>query len=163
MLTPDLAKSAGRRRLSDHLWLLKQSLPALPLEREAGHLYLPRAGRRLDTERFAALAAGNSLAGWQEALALYRGSLLADLYADWLLVEREAFYLQYLQLLQACNALCGQQNFDSALPYAERLVQAEPYDERALRTLMRIYQAVGRRGAALETYERFVSLSLPRN
>jgi tetratricopeptide (TPR) repeat protein len=38
-------------------------------------------------------------------------------------------------------------------------VQAEMYDEKALRVLMRVYQAIGRRGAALAAYERFVSLA----
>ncbi len=46
------------------------------------------------------------------------------------------------------------------LPIAERLVQREPLDERALRTLMRGYQTLGRRGAALAAYERCVALLL---
>jgi len=57
-----------------------------------------------------------------------------------------------------CNKLIGLQHFDQVLPIAERLVQAEPYDESALRNLMKVYRELGRRGAALEAYDRFLNL-----
>jgi two-component SAPR family response regulator len=71
------------------------------------------------------------------ALSLYQGDLLAGFCDDALLVEREHLYLQYVHLLhRACAQLCQERCFEDALPLAERLVQSEPYDEKALRTLM---------------------------
>ena len=123
-------------------------------------MYLPPAARWLDEEAFRQAAAQPDLDNWLAALALYRGELLAGVYDDWLLEEREALHLQYVRLLhRASEQLIRRQRFDEALPLLERLAQVEPYDEHAIRTLMRAYQALGRRGAALAAYERFVALA----
>jgi DNA-binding SARP family transcriptional activator len=159
-LYPDLPESAGRRRLSDLLWLLRGALPDLPLDASAQEICLPRERRWLDVEAFRRAAAGPSPADWQRALELYRGDLLANVYDDWLLEEREALYLQQVRLLhRTCEFWVGQGRFERALPLAERLIQLEPYDEGALRRLMTAYRQLGRRGAALAAYERFVALA----
>lgn len=158
LLSPDAPERKGRQQLSHLLWLLRQWLPALPLETNAQSVCLPPETRWLDVEAFREAAARDDLQGWLEAMALYRGDLLEGLYDDWLLEEREVLYLLYARLShRACDRLLHQGRFREALPLAERLVQREPYDERALRALMRSYQSVGRRGAALAAYERFVA------
>jgi DNA-binding SARP family transcriptional activator len=160
LLFPDLPERTGRRRLSDLLWLLRRSLPDLPLEAGTRAVHLPASARWLDVEAFRAAAAGPVLHDWLAALALYRGDLLEGLYDDWLLPERERLYLQYVRLAhRAADQLLRRGQFDRLLPLAERLVQAEPYDEKALRTLMRAYRAVGRRGAALAACDRFLALA----
>jgi DNA-binding SARP family transcriptional activator len=160
LLFPDMPERAGRRRLSDLLWLLRRSLPELPLETSIQEVYLSPEIRWLDVEAFRQAAAQPNLCDWLEALSLYRGDLLESVYDDWLLEERETLYLQHIQLLhRASDLLLQRQQCDEALPLAERLVQVEPYDEKALRTLMQVYRALGRRGAALAAYERFVSLA----
>ena len=160
LLFPDMPEYTGRRRLSDLLWLLRRSLPALPLETNAQEVYLPPETRWLDTEAFRKAVASVDLRDWLEALTLYQGDLLESVYDDWLLEEREALYLQHIRLLHhTCDQLLQRRQFDEVLPLAERLAQAEPYDEKALCTLMQTYRAVGRRGAALAAYESFVSLA----
>lgn len=159
-LFPDVPERAGRRRLSDLLWLLRRSLPQLSLETNAQEVYLPPETRWLDVEAFQKALARDGLGAWLEALALYRGDLVAGVYDEWLLADREALYLQYVRLShRACDELLWRRRFDEMLPLAERLVQDEPYDEKALRTLMRAYRAVGRRGAALAAYEQFFALA----
>jgi DNA-binding SARP family transcriptional activator len=157
---PDVPERAGRRQLSDHLWLLRRALPELPLEVSAQAVYLPPKARWLDVESFRQATAQPDLPDWLEALALYQGILLEGVHDDWLLAEREALYLQYVRLShRTCDELLRRGRFEETLPLVERLVQAEPYDEKALRTLMRAYRALGRRGAALAAYERFLALA----
>jgi len=158
LLFPDVLERKGRQRLSHLLWLLRQWLPELTLETSSQEICLPPETRWLDVEAFWQVALEDNLDQWREALALYRGDLLEGVYDDWLLEERETLYLQYIRLShRACDELLRRGHFKEALPLAERLVQREPYDEQALRTLMQAYRAVGRRGAALAAYERFVS------
>lgn len=160
LLFPDSPERAGRRRMSDLLWLLRQSLPELHLDTNAQAMYLPPESRWLDVEAFRQTAAQPDLQDWQRALSLYRGDLLEGIYDDWLLIERETLYLHYLRLShRACDELLQRQRIDELLPLAERLVRAEPYDEKALRTLMVAYRIAGRRGASLALYDRFLALA----
>jgi DNA-binding SARP family transcriptional activator len=160
LLFPDIPERTGRRRLSDLLWLLRQTLPKLPLQTSSQTVCLDADSRWLDVEAFRQAASGPELDDRLRALALYRGDLLESAYDDWLLPERETLYLQYVRLAHQVSAeLLQRQRLDELLPLAERLVQTEPYDEQALRTLMQAYRAVGRRGAALAAYERFLGLA----
>jgi DNA-binding SARP family transcriptional activator len=160
LLSPDIPESAGRRRLSDLLWLLRQSMPALTLESDAQEVFLPTEVRWLDVEAFRLAAASDNLGGWLQALNLYHGDLLEGVYDDWLLEERESLRLLYARVShRAGDELLRQGRIDDLLPLAERLTQAEPYDEKALRTLLKAYQAAGRRGAALAAYDRFVAVA----
>ena len=159
-LFPDVAEQAARRRLSDLLWLLRRALPELPLDASAQRVCLPRKARWLDVESFRQAAGGEDVASWVEGLALYRGDLLEGLYDEALLEEREALRLQYIRLAhRACDELLLQRRFEQVQALAEALVLAEPYDEKALRTLMMAYRQVGRRGAALAAYEAFLALA----
>ena len=58
LLFPDMPERAGRRRLSDRLWLLRRSLPELPLETTVQEVYLPSKARWLDVEAFRQAARG---------------------------------------------------------------------------------------------------------
>ncbi len=164
LLYPETPERKGRQRLSHSLWLLRKSLPDLPLEASQSEVCLPAEVRWLDVEAFRRAAGQDAgrvpLELWEEALALYRGDLLEGVYDDWLLEEREALYLQYVRLAhRACDELLRQGRTQAVLAIAERLVQREPYDEWALRRLMQAYLDTGRRGAALAAYERFVALA----
>lgn len=160
LLFPEASHRDGRQRLSHHLWLLRRTLPNLPLQTSNQEVCLPPEVRWLDVDAFHQAARSDDLQSWQAALALYRGDLLESVYDDWLLQEREALYLHYIRLShRACTELLQRGRFQEGLPLAERLVQREPYDEQALRLLMRAYRASGRRGAALAAYERFVALA----
>jgi DNA-binding SARP family transcriptional activator len=158
LLLPDQPEEVGRRRLSDYLYLLRKTLPELPLEIGRDEVYLPAEARWLDVEAFRLAAQSQDLELWREAVSLYRGDLLPGYYEEWLLMERESLRLQYVQLAHRVGqALLGRQRFEEALPIIERLAQEEPYDESALRMRLQAYRALGRRGAAVAAYERFVS------
>ncbi|MEA3397588.1 MAG: BTAD domain-containing putative transcriptional regulator, partial [Chloroflexota bacterium] len=160
LLFPDMPECKGRQRLSDRLWLLRRSLPDLPLAAGAEWIEMPAQSRWLDVDAFKLEAAGTDLAGWQAALALYRGDLLPDCFDDWLLLEREALHLEYVRrLLRTGSRLLERRQFEAALPLTQLLVQEEPFDEGALRTMMRAHTALGQRGAALAAYECFVELA----
>lgn len=154
-LFPDTSERRARQRLSHTLWQARQWLPDLPLEASPETIALPEGTVWCDLHAFNAVATSDRLDDWLRALALYGGDLVDGVYDDWLLEEREALYLRAIDLShRACDRLWQAGRVETLLPIAERLVQREPLDERALRTLMRAYQALGRRGAALAAYER---------
>ena len=159
LLYPDVPEGVGRRRLSHQLWQLRCWLPELPVEPDAEAVRLVREGLWVDVEAFERAASGERLDEWLGALALYRGDLMEGCYDDWLLEEREALYLAYVRAAQrASEQLLRERRYGELLAVVERLVQREPYDEHALRQLMRAYRGVGRRGAALAAYDRYVAL-----
>ncbi len=159
-LFPDLPEKAGRRRLSDLLWIIRQAMPLLPLAINNKDILLPASGRWLDVEVFRQQANSDDLASWLAAIKLYQGPLVTVGLRGWLSEESDALHMQYIRLLhRAANHLAQNQQFEAALPLAQRLVQAEPYDEKALRLLMRAHYALGQRGAALAAYEQFVVLA----
>jgi DNA-binding SARP family transcriptional activator len=158
LLSPDLGERAARRRLSDRLWVLRDTLPRLPLEASSERLKIPVEQRWLDVEAFRQLAKSDDLADWRAALALYSGDLLPGCFDDWLLVDREGIHLNYVRLLhRSAEQLFRLQRVAEALPLARELMREESLDERALRLLMRCHEALGQRGAALAAYERFVA------
>jgi len=53
LLHPDRPESTGRRRLIDLLWLLRQSVPQIPLETSAREVYLPPETRWLNVVKLA--------------------------------------------------------------------------------------------------------------
>ncbi|MDQ7029938.1 MAG: BTAD domain-containing putative transcriptional regulator [Ardenticatenia bacterium] len=88
-----------------------------------------------------------------EAVTLYRGDFLEDIYDDWALLERERLRELYLRALERLITLHKQQgNYEGALTYAQRLATADPLRETAHRELMRLYHLLGRDHAALEQY-----------
>ena len=160
LLFPGVSERTGRRRLSDQIWVLREAFPGLPLAAARDWIEIPADARWLDVEAFKERAAGVDLADWQAALRLYGGDLLPGCYDDWLLVERESLHLTYLQLLfRTGDRLFQLGHYRKALSAAQRLVRAEPLDERAVRLVMRIHAELGERGAALAAYEHLVALA----
>ena len=158
LLFPDLDETLSRRRLSDQLYLLRQTYPSLGLEVTREAIWLPREARWLDVDAFHEAVSRTTLDGCLEALTLYRDDLLAGYCDDWLLEEREALRLRFLGVAhRACDRLLAQHRYGEALPIAERLLLAEPLDEQSVRYVMRAYSALGRRGAALAAFDRFVA------
>ena len=158
-LFPDLPEKTGRQRLSDLLWVVRKALPDLPLQTSNKDVLLPADARWLDVEAFQKYAAQDDPPNWLAAINLYKGPLLTNGLGGWLNEESESLYLQYIRLLHRCvSHLAQNQQFEAALHLAQRLIQEEPYDEKALRLLMRAHHALGQRGAALAAYEHFVVL-----
>jgi len=155
-LYPAISSAQARRYLSDALYLLRKTLPEGMISSDRACIRLPVAARWLDVDVFREALASHSPEAWEAGLRLYRGDLLPGNYEDWLLEEREALHLDFVALAHRFGAtMLRRRDYDRALPVTERLVREELYDEKALQRLMRIYQALGRRGDALHVYEQF--------
>src|SRR5262245_39269094 len=108
-------------------------------------------------ERFVAEGTPQALA---RAAELYRGALLEGLsfkeepWEEWLRVERERLQelaVGALKKLLAHHTETGAG--EAAIQIARRLLVLDPHDEAVHRSLMRLYLAQGRRGAALHQYQ----------
>jgi DNA-binding SARP family transcriptional activator len=129
----------------------------------------PLSSRRLDVARFRAIlqhidddVTDEHLPALREAVALYRGELLHNVYVrnaaafeEWLRMEREqlrqlavrAFYL-----IAMGHAQRGE--FAEGVRVATQLLEIEPWNEEAHRLLILLFVRSGRRSAALMQYER---------
>lgn len=96
----------------------------------------------------------------QQAIALYRGDLLAHFFLpdsqpfeEWLLLQREGLYHQVMPALEQLAAYFEEtEQFEQAQRYAARQLELEPWREEAHRQLMRTLAAAGQRSAALAQY-----------
>jgi DNA-binding SARP family transcriptional activator/tetratricopeptide (TPR) repeat protein/class 3 adenylate cyclase len=96
----------------------------------------------------------------QEAVALYRGDLLAGFsvrdspeFEEWVLLLREKLHWQALQALEALAAYHEERRaYGEAIASARRQVALEPWQESAHRQLMHCLALSGQRGAALAQY-----------
>jgi DNA-binding SARP family transcriptional activator len=157
ILFPNLPEIQARRRLSDHLWLLRREIPGLPLDVTGESIRLIPRSHWLDVEAFRSVESLDDSEAWEEALSLYVDELLPGQYAEWLMLERESLHLLWVRLThKLVAALIEKRDFQRALPHLEKLVQFEPLDEGALRGLMKVYAALSQRGAALAAYERYI-------
>lgn len=93
-------------------------------------------------------------AALEAALAAYGGDLLPGCYDEWILPERERLRQRFLASLERLVVLLeAQRAYAAAIPYARRLVQAEPLHEAGYLHLLRLYALTGDRAAALHTYQ----------
>ena len=84
---------------------------------------------------------------------LYRGDLLPSCYDDWILSERERLRQIFIgRLTQLVQLLERQHDYDSAVLYAQRLLQCDPMQEVTYRQIMRLYALNDNRAAALRIY-----------
>ena len=120
----------------------------------------PNGGLWVDAETFAsAVREATGASGLAEHLAareLYRGELLPDdRYADWAEAPREALAQDYLTLLtQLAQLQERERNPEAATETLRELLQHDPADESAHRSLMRLYAVGDHRRMALRQYER---------
>ena len=158
LLYPEYPEDYGRKRISDLLWLLRKALPDLPLDSADGCVHLPEEARWLDVEVFREACRSSDPDDWREAIELFRGDLLPDNYAEWLLVERENLLILYVNMSKRLiDWYFKRRRYQEAIPSLERLVQIEPLDEDAVYKLIRAHGGSGNRGAALAVYDRFLS------
>jgi DNA-binding SARP family transcriptional activator len=164
---PDKDPAAGRRNLQVVLSLLRAVLDPPGAERgvvevsERTYRLALRPGDTVDADAF--LAAADAAASAPEharAAALERAAELwggeplpEDRYAAWSTAWREELvgrYADVLAELAAAYRAAGER--PAAMHAARRLVELDPLNERAQRTLMRAYAAAGRRAHALRQY-----------
>ncbi len=163
---PNTTERAARRNLRQYLHHVRQVLTPLEIN---GELLLttgsslqinPQARIWLDVEAFQQKTTPQaSPAELQEAIALYTGDLLQDLYDEWPQSLRQQLSQTFLQSLARLTQFFLQTGrLDEALHYAQRWQQTDPLDENAIRHLMHILARQGNRPRALQTYQHFAEL-----
>ena len=159
-LFPDYDEEQALNELRRYLYLATKALPPTDL---AGPWLIIDAetvrwnecsGATVDVIEFERLARDEALQA--EAVALYAGDLLEDVYDDWVVVERERLRSTYLTTLGLLvERFRSARDYPQALGYANRLLAADPWREDVIRQIMGIRYASGDSPGALAIYDRF--------
>lgn len=165
---PDSNETQARTNLRQLLHHLRSAWPASEnyLEGAAQNLrWRSDAAFELDAAQFsgAVAAAGDAMArrdraaailGFERAIGLYHGELLAGLYDDWIEPERARFRQMYGGALESLAGLCEQaRDYAAAVRHAEALVAFDPLAEAAWQKLIRLHSLNGDRASAARAYE----------
>jgi len=90
----------------------------------------------------------------ESTLELYTGELLAGVYADWVLEERERLRGLYLDGL--AHLMCYYKEnraYEASLACGRRILQHDPLREDIHREMIRLYMEAGQRVSAVRQYE----------
>jgi Tol biopolymer transport system component/DNA-binding SARP family transcriptional activator len=165
MLWPRVEDDAARTSLRQLLaGLRKGSGTDAPLVNAQGDWLALAADVRVDAETFEAAAARGDAAGAAEAVALYRGALLADglnvdsaAFDEWLDLERARLCRLAVAAMEcvAAAGVAGEFDRREAQAAAERAVALDPYNEHAHRQLMELQALNGRPDLALLHFTAF--------
>jgi DNA-binding SARP family transcriptional activator len=147
---PDVLESSARTSLRGALAELRRCLgdEAGALVATRDRVGLARDGRVwIDAAAFDAYAAGDQL---DEALALLRGELLADLSDDWVHPLRDARRHDVMAVLErAAGEAEARGDFARAIALTRRATALDPLGEEVHRSLMRRLAGSGDRAAAI--------------
>lgn len=158
-LFPEADEATALAELRRYLYLANKALP-----KTSGETWLivdpesvrwnAAANASIDVISFERLAANAET--HSQAIELYSGDLLEDIYDDWIVAERERLRTSYLALLSESIARYrAERQFNAALACAARLLAADPWREDALRALVAARYESGDTAGALAEYERF--------
>nr|WP_290668040.1 tetratricopeptide repeat protein [Ardenticatena sp.] len=95
----------------------------------------------------------------QQAVQIYRGPLLANMDAEWCVAPRAFYHERYVLALEWL--ITGYEQIgqpETALVWAQRLVEAEPYQESGHRALVRLNLALNRPAKVQAAYQRYAHL-----
>ena len=159
LVWPDETEEAARAKLRANLYDLSRILPPAP----PGHWLIvdgnnlqwnPQASLWLDVDEFTAAASDPQRL--EEALELYNGELLAQLYDEWVFPVRERLRNLYLATLtQAISSARRKLDFPAAIAHAQELLAIEPFREDIVRRLVGLRNESGDRAGALNEFRRF--------
>ncbi len=162
VMWPDEEEESARSKLRMNLYELGRILPP-SLAGSALLVTTDSVGVRpdlrlwLDVEEFDRLVGDPQRI--EEAVALYRGDLLASLYDEWILPERERRRNLYLTALaRFVSEARRQRDFHAGLERAQRILSLDPWREDIVRQVMALRSESGDRAGALAEYERFAQL-----
>ncbi len=161
LLWPRGTEFAARRNLRQYIHRLRRILepvdPQGQLVETQGNLvrFCPPDPWFLDIDAFEVAAAHDE--SLEEAVALYRGELLSDIYEDWLEPERQRLARLFGQtLLRLIDRLESAGDVARAILYAEHYLAQEPLLESAYVRLMRLNYALGDRARIKDIYQKLV-------
>jgi len=148
----DLRKVIGDRTAKPPFLLISRE--AIQFNTESDHY--------LDIAEFTRLAGSQDVDDLEKAIYLYKGEFLEGLsvadaapFEDWVRLKVEQLHRACREMLHhLAGMLENRREYDRALTYARRQVESEAWDESAQRQLMRLLALSGRRGEALNQFER---------
>lgn len=157
LLWDDVPESEARANLRRHLHDLRR---ALPQETE----WLISDGKTIrwntdapiwfDVAAFETLCQDKSRLS--EAVVLYTGDLLTDLYDDWLIPHREQLQeLYFTTMTRLINRERERGDLTQAMMYARQLLSHDPLREDVVRHLILMRHESGDRSGALQLYQQF--------
>ncbi|MCP4428034.1 MAG: AAA family ATPase [Chloroflexi bacterium] len=161
---PRGSEQAARRNLRQYLHRLRRSLE--PVDPEGKLLFAegnqvgfhPPDDLYLDVAAFET-AVAPPRENLSEAINIYKGDLLEELYDDWVAPERERLARLYREaLLRLIDQKEATRQYADAVAYAERYQAAEPLLESAYVRLMRLHYAAGDRGRVQQKYEQLTAV-----
>lgn len=172
MLWPEASGTASRHSLRTTLYDLRRALepsgtpPGSVLATDRGSARLLPGAFTTDAAEFVRAAEEAAAAGehgrvdaLRRAVASYRGEFLAGLFDPWIFPERRRLAALHVDLLERLlDALRASGEAREAIDVAHRLVACDPLNEAAHVSLMRLYAAEGRAGAALDQYRAFAGV-----
>ncbi len=162
LLWPDATAAAGRERLSQALYWLRQRLEGdagrepgsvLRADRYTIRLLLPEAGGT-DVQEFEDAVAEER---WEAAAALYGGPFLAGYPEDeWVYLERQRFAETYRTVLREAARQAGAAGRASdAVGFIRRALREDPLDETVVAEVMTLLADQGDVAAALREFRNF--------
>jgi DNA-binding SARP family transcriptional activator len=172
VIWPDASPSSSRNRLNVALHSLRADLARIssrPVVVYADGTYSldPDIEVWLDTEAFMGASAAAELAETVEPLAvavacaeaaaaLYTGDFLEDTpYAEWAVVDRERFFVTYLDVLDRLSRVYFQAvRYTDCIDACQRLLARDRWYEPAYRLLMRCHSRQNRPHLAAQQYEQ---------
>ena len=167
-LWPDLELAAAARNLHQTLYVARRTLAGLGAASDGlltirdEQVVLDAAGPvPVDVLEFEQSVADalktRDEASLRAAANLYTGELLPDLPdADWLTARRDEVRENYREILVTLASSVRQRSPEEALVILTRALESDPLHEGAVRALMVVLAAMGRRSEALARYERLV-------
>ena len=159
---PDDSEAVAGGKMRRHLHDLQKALPEpvdgvewLIIDRDMVQ-WNTDASAWLDVEAFERLGASEETRA--EALALYSGDLLEQVYDDWIFPTRERLRSLHLRYLASMvRTLGARRDYGAAIDYGEKLLSHEPWREDILREVIALRYQSGDRAGALKAYATFVT------
>jgi DNA-binding SARP family transcriptional activator/energy-coupling factor transporter ATP-binding protein EcfA2 len=158
-LFPETDEGGALAELRRYLYLANRALPATGGEpwfvSDAETVrWNDAAGAFVDVFEFERLAAISETE--PQAVALYAGDLLENVYEDWVVAERERLRGIYLGALDdLIGRYRAERNYAEAIACAKRILTDDAWREDTLRVLMALRYEMGDTAGALAEYERF--------
>lgn len=168
---PEVTEEKARRTLNTHLWRLRRfaqgHLNGMVHSRRDAIMWQTRADCWLDLEEWDALTrrgteaidepfSDANLERLERQHALYRGPLLDGIDLSWCEEERYRYAAQNVAILRTmCKSYEARGELERALRWARRWVEAEPYEEEAHTTIIRLHQRNGQPVLAHHAYQRY--------
>ncbi|PID86990.1 MAG: hypothetical protein CSA11_04895 [Chloroflexi bacterium] len=166
LLWGELPEADARRNLRGVVMKLRQDLGDFFEISHQSICFVKDCDHWLDVDRFHWLRQQNDVASLEQAVALYRGDFLADLFVRqapmfeaWLFQQREALRQNVIEVCGKLVILLDeQQRYDEGIDYARRWLALDPANEECHRLMMILLAKQGQRSAALMQYESLVKV-----